>query len=408
MYKEYVVRLFPSKEQEKLFWMHINACRFIWNFMIDQNIKRLRYFHMLCSYYDMCYILSLMKLDDSFSWLYEVSNHSLQLTCGDLEKSLKRFKEKTAKFPKYKSKKKEKPSFPVSQDKRKVYFSSGGFIQIPKCGRVKCRFDYRKENIDLTKIRNQITNPRISLSKNGKWILTFGIECESQAFYEFTNGPLGIDMGIKEAATYSYIDRNGEVHTEILHNINKSKKIKNLDRKIKRAQRNISRKVRVSKKQKYDIYSSKRFRKEVLRLRKLYFHRSRMIKDEYNKFAHYIVTCLRPKYIILETLNLPGIAKSKFLSKEISDVNLSYLRNKIEYKGDRYNIPILYVPRNYPSSQLCSSCGNRKKMPLSSRTYVCPKCGMVLDRDVNASMNLMNYKDFRNDSNVFIINQKHV
>ena len=133
-----------------------------------------------------------------------------------------------------------------------------------------------------------------------------------------------------------------------------------------------------------------------------------MIKDEYNKFAHYIVTYLRPKYIILETLNLPGIAKSKFLSKEISDVNLSYLRNKIEYKGDQYNIPILYVPRNYPSSQLCSSCGNRKKMPLSSRTYVCPKCGMVLDRDVNASMNLMNYKDFRNDSNVFIINQKHV
>ena len=112
--------------------------------------------------------------------------------------------------------------------------------------------------------------------------------------------------------------------------------------------------------------------------------------------------------IWLEDLDIEAMRKIKHLSKEISDANWGLFRRMLEYKGEYFGIPVLYVPKRYPSSQLCSCCGFKQKMPLSKRVYECPNCGMKLDRDVNASMNLMYYKDYRNEDSFTIYLDKHV
>lgn len=405
-FKKYKVRLFPTKDQEKMFWKHIHACRWMWNYAIRLNIDNHIKTDKFLNRYDYSKIITKLKENEKFNWIADVSVHLLYRVCDNVWSSYSRYLHKKAKLPGFKSRKTAKNSFPVRSSNNATYFISDSLIRIPKCGKIKCRIDYRKENIGHSILR--LYDPYIKHTANGKWILTFSSEIENQDFVMNENGPLGIDMGIKEAATYSYEDLNGNIHTDVVHNINKSKTIKDLDRKITHIHRNISRKVLMAKKLGYDWNSSKRYQKELKRFRKLLYHRSNIIKDEYDKITSHIIYNIRPSIIWLEDLDIEAMRKIKHLSKEISDANWGLFRRMLEYKGEYFGIPVLYVPKRYPSSQLCSCCGFKQKMPLSKRVYECPNCGMKLDRDVNASMNLMYYKDYRNEDSFTIYLDKHV
>ena len=390
-FKGYKVRLYPTKEQEKMFWKHIHTCRALWNIMLEQNMLRYDILHAHMNYYDMAKLLTGLKEMDEYSWLKEVSNASLQRVCRNLNTAYEKFFNKSTvnRHPKFKNKRHAKRIFPVNPDNNKTYIYSGTLIHIPKCGKVKYKFDYRKENIDLFNIK--FFNPYITYTSNGKWILSFEVEYENQVL-DNKNYSLGIDMGLRRAATYSYRKFDGFVVTEFVENINKNKKLISLDRKINHIHTSINRKYMASKKYKYDVYSSNRFKTEVEKLRKLYYHRTNIIRDYYHKITSHIVYDIRPSYIIMEDLNIKKLLKNGYISYSVAKANWGEFFRKILYKADACTIPVHKVPRFYPSSLLCSNCGAKRKLKNSQTQYLCHECGLIIDRDINASINLMNYK----------------
>lgn len=410
-YKRFKVRLFPNKHQEEMFWKHINACRWIWNYMIDYQKLNKEILNSHLTDIGLSNLITILKIDDDFSWLKEVSRHSLVMTCKDLWRVYDRHHKNLSNLPKYKSKKYSKPVFPVRDDHNATYFKSADRIQIPKCGKVKCRFDYRKYSIDLEEIK--LLDPRIYLSNNGKWILSFAANIEdidNQDFMFFNSVSLGIDMGVQKLATISYIDMSGKVNYEVLKNINKSKKIRQIDSRIKHTQRAIRRKIRCAKRYGYNIFESKRYWKCRAKYKKLLFRKINIIEDLYDKFTSHIVYDLRPSIIWLEELSI-----KKFLSKArrplpsvLKYCKWGLFRRMIEYKASSIGISVMYVPRNFPSSQICSSCGSKKKLDLRDRFYVCDCCGMIMDRDENAAKNLMRYVDYRNKDYPIIYQDKHI
>ena len=209
-FKRYTVRLFPNKDQEKMFWKHIHACRFIWNYMIDYQALNKKLLNVHLGRYELSSLLTMLKHDEEYSWINEVSRHSLVIVCTDLSRIYDRYHRGLSNLPNYKTKKGSKNIFPIRDDHNATYFKSFDCIQIPKCGKVKCRFDYRKISINLQSVK--LRNPRIYFTNNEKWILSFAAEIDkidNQDFMVFKNGPLGIDMGIKNLAVISYKDMNG-------------------------------------------------------------------------------------------------------------------------------------------------------------------------------------------------------
>lgn len=390
-YKTFKVRLFPTKDQEKMLWKHIHTCRAFWNFMLELNIDTLNSFNKRLSYYEMCKIITTLKEYEEMQWLNDVSLHSLQRVCDNLNDAYqKHFKNpKNYGYPKFKGRKKSVNSFPISSYNAENRFISNDCIKICRCGRIKCRFNYRTINFDKIKDK-PFLNPQITFTNNGKWILTFSLEHENQVFKN-KNNSLGLDMGIKDAAIYSYKDKDGIIHSDTIENLNKDKKLKKLDYEIIKLERIISRKYRTSKRLGYEFRSSNRYRKTVNKLRKLYYHRMNIIKDYYHKSSSHIVYDIHPSFIFIEDLNISGLLKNRRVSKNIAYVSWYSFQIMLQYKAERIGIPICKVPRFYPSSQICSNCGSIHKLKLSERTYFCPDCGLIIDRDINASINLMNY-----------------
>ena len=147
MIKAYKIRLYPTEEQEQLMWKHIGSCRFIWNWMLAKQEELYKQGEKHLSAFSMIKLLTPLKNDNEHEWLYEVSNTSCQIICRDLDKAYKEFFAKRHGFPKLKSRKRSKPSFPVCNEKLRIV--SDTVIQIQKLGRVKCRIDNRL-NADVT------------------------------------------------------------------------------------------------------------------------------------------------------------------------------------------------------------------------------------------------------------------
>ena len=380
MIKSYKVKLIPNQEQEELLWKHVNACRFVWNWGLDSQIK----FYKLGEKYMSGYSLKkeLTKLKKEELWLNGVSSQSLAQSILDLDLAYKRFFKKESKFPNFKSKKKEIPRFSIRTDA--LYFTNNSF-NIEKIGKIKS-----KTKMKLPEGRNFIKyiNARIKYI-NGKWILSFGLEVENQDKPELTNESMGIDLGIKELAIVSKGTKNF-----IFKNINKTKKIKRLKSKLKHMQRVVSRKYYTNNKLK--IYDKKWTKSNSIikyekKIAKLQYKLSNIRKDYTHKTTTELINML-PYRIVIEDLNVKGMMKNRHLSKAIQEQNFYEFRRQIEYKSKWKGIEVILADRFFPSSKTCSNCGYIKSdLKLKDRIYKCNDCGFEIDRDVNASLNLMNY-----------------
>lgn len=174
MIKSFKIRIYPTKDQEVLLWKHIGSCRFIYNYMLNLQEENYKNGGKLYSAFDMNKILTPMKKQQEYEWLNEVSNKSLQRTCSDLYEAYKRFFKKTTKHPKFKSKKRSKPNFPIRVET--LYFNEKA-CHIEKIGKVKYKTDL---NLPLGK-EAKFWNARISFNQTSqKWFLSFGMECENQ------------------------------------------------------------------------------------------------------------------------------------------------------------------------------------------------------------------------------------
>lgn len=371
--KSYKIRLYPTKEQEELMWKHVHACRFVWNYFIDLNSTNYKNGIKKMSGYDMIRNLKNIKKENGNEWLSEVSNASLSAICRDVDKAYIMFFKGVSNYPKFKSKKRSKNVFPVRHDSYKAFHFEDDSVKVEKIGKIKIK----PTNIPLN---CKYINPRISYIGN-KWILAVGIECENQTL-DLTNKSMGIDLGIKELAVVSY----GEDQI-VFHNINKSKRVKTLEHKLKHISRVINRKYRTNKS--YDktngILKYERIQKEI-------YYKLHNIRLNYIHQTTHNLISMKPRRVVMEDLNVIGMMKNHNLAKSISDQRFAEFIRQMKYKCEWNNIEFVQADRFYPSSKTCSCCGSIKPiLKLKDRVYKCEDCGLVIDRDYNAAINLMNY-----------------
>ena len=317
MIKGYKIRLYPTKEQEILLNKHIDCCRFIWNFMINrqQLLHKENKKHMSSN--DMCKLITSIKKDDKYKWLNDVANCSLQSVCRDLGSTYSLFFNKKCSYPKFKSKKKSKRTFPLRSDK--TYFRNEKYITIPKIKELKYKTDFTfKYGLNGTKL----LNPRIS-NINNKWFISFSVEYDNQVSIDNKNGSLGIDLGVKELAiTY----HNGEIKK--FHNINKSYKMKMLENKLKHYQRVAARKYRNSDKK---VSTSNNLLKVYDKINKTYQKMNNIRTNYIHQVTNEIILC-NANRVVMEDLALSNMIKNKHLSKALKDQRLYDFIKKMKYK----------------------------------------------------------------------------
>ena len=198
---------------------------------------------------------------------------------------------------------------------------------------------------------------------------------------------LGIDLGIKNTAICS--------DGRIFNNVNKTNEVKRLKNKLKREQRKLSRSIEYAKSNKINLKECKNFNKKKLKIQKI-FYRLNCIRDDYNNKVVNEITRTKLKYITIEDLKISNIMKNKYLSKAIQEQNFYSIRLKLISKCKERNIELRLVDTFYPSSKTCSCCGNIKRdLNLNDRIYKCFNCGLKIDRDYNASINLKKAKLYK-------------
>jgi len=303
------------------------------------------------------------------TWLNQVSNNVAKQAVKDACNAYKNFFNKLSKKPKFKSKKKSKLSF--YNDCCKLKFKTN-LVLIEKVGWIRC-------NESL--LNQRFTNPRVSF--DGKyWYLSVGIEQELEK-QELTKEIIGTDLGIKDTAILS----NGKKYK----NINKKINIKKVKKKLRRLQRQVSRKYEKNK-------EGTRYQKtaNIVKLEKkirLLHRRLSNIRLNYNHQITTEIVKTKPSKIVIEDLNIKGMMKNRHLAKAIQEQCLYNLIQLLMYKCCMYGIELVKADRWFPSSKTCSKCGKVKKdLKLSDRVYRCEECGNEIDRDINAAINLANYK----------------
>lgn len=375
MYKNFKVRLYLTEDQEILVRKHIGCSRFIWNYMLAEQIRRRENGEKHLSRFDMMNLLTPLKKQEEYEFLNEVSNSTLKVICTDLNQAYQNFFKKNAKFPKFKSKHKSKLAFPICAER--FYFAKN-YAQIQKLGHVKYK---SSKPIPLGRGVAKFTNPRISFV-NGKWILSFCMECENQTVYTEHKGRIGIDLGVKELAVVSV---NGEQMN--FHNINKSKRVRTLKHKLKHLQRKVSRKYRTNG----NYEKTKSILKTEAQIKEIHYRLANIRLNYIHQTTHKL-TELYPEVITMEDLNVSGMMKNRHLARAIQEQCFYEFRRQMEYKCEMKGIKIQFADRLYPSSKTCSCCGHIKKdLKLKDRTYICSECGLKIDRDFNAALNLERY-----------------
>lgn len=380
MIKSYKIRIYPTKEQEQKLWQHIGAVRFIWNYMLDLQQRRYEEGEKHLSAFDMNKLLTPLKKQEQFVWLSNVSITSLQRACSDLALAYNSYLKKVANRPKPKSRKRSKPNYAANS--RNFYLKDNCLLNIEKVGKVKYKTDFC---LPIGMHATKFSNVRVSyVQATNKWLVSFGIECESQA-PELNDYSVGIDLGVKDLAT---VECNGE--QIVFHNINKSKRIRFLKRRLKHLQRAVSRKYEANK-QGNKYVKTKNIEKLEQEIRRVHARITNIRDDYIHQTTHKLVSML-PRRVVMEDLNVSGLMKNKHLSKAISEQCfykfIEYMRYKCAWNG----IEFVQADRFYPSSKTCSCCGEVKRdLKLKDRTYTCSSCGLVIDRDYNAAINLSRY-----------------
>ena len=374
MIKSIKIRLSPTKEQEELMFQSVGIARFAYNWglskweeMYKEGLKPSK------AKIKKEFNNSIRKNDD-FKWLYNVSGQITAQAFADLEDAYKNFFDGLAQRPKFKNKKKSKKSFYVRYDAIKF---SNNRVNIEKIGKVKYSSNYKIPKLD------KYTNPRCHF--DGKyWYLTFGFEHgESQASLN-EDLSIGIDLGISHLAIVNHLDNP-------IKNINKSKEVRRLKKKLKRLQRQVSRKYEMNKKGSKFVKTNNiiKLEKQI----KLVHRRLNNIRNNHIHQATSKIIKLNPYRVVMEGLNVSGMMKNKHLAEKIAEQKFYEFKRQMKYKCEFNKIEFFEADRWYPSSKACSCCKNIKKdLKLSDRTYTCNECGLVIDRDKNASINLGNYK----------------
>ena len=374
--------LIPNNKQKTKLFQCCSVGRFAYNWTLGKQQENYKNGGKFISDNDLRKEFTQLKKTKEYEWLNQYSNNIPKQAIKDACDSYKKFFKGYSKFPKFKSKKKSKPSFYV--DNIKIQFTDT-HVKLEKISNSTKKNKSKLNWIRLAEkgripIDCKYSNPRVTFDGINFWI-SVSIEVEDNIELPINNG-VGIDLGIKDLAICS--DNN------TYKNINKTKEIKRLKKKKRRLQRKVSRKYLINKKGVCYHKTSNiiKLENQLLKLN----HRLTNIRHNYLHKTTSEIINRKPMFIALEDLNVTGMMKNKHLAKAIQDQSFYEFKRIISYKANWNNIKIIEVPRFYPSSKTCSECGSIKKdLKLSDRKYICLECGCVIDRDFNASINLIKY-----------------
>ena len=370
--KTFKTKLKLNNKQRTRLFKNASVSRFVYNLTLEMQETNYKNGGKFLSDCEIRKVITIRKKDD-LAWLYDYNCDIVKQAVKDACKAYKKFFNKKAKKPKFKSAKLTKPSFYVDGWKLKI---ENGCVKIPLCTKIKLyEKDYIPEGLNYQ-------NPRITFD-GIDWWLSVGLPIEIEQ-YELTDEIIGIDLGLKELATCS----NGMV----FHNVAKSKEYQKVNKSLKQKQRQISRKYEMNKQGNKFIKTSN-IKKLERRIQKKRIKLDNIKKDYFHKSSTALVRT-KPKAIVLEDLNVAGMRKNKHLSHSLQETSISTFKQMLISKAESYGIEVVLADRFYPSSQICSHCGSRRSIKLSERTYKCPVCGLEIDRDLNASINLKHYREF--------------
>ena len=383
MYKSIKIELKLTKEQKIQVCKTIGTERFIYNEYIKYNQEQYELGNKFVSAFDFSKYINNIYLPSNpdKKWIKEVSSKSVKQAMIYGEKAFKNFFKGLSGFPVFKKKGKNELGAYFVKDGKKDFEFYRHKIKIPtlKFVRVK-EYGYIPKNANI----KSGTISKIA----DRYFLSLVIEVDDIVKTENKSiKGLGIDLGIKDTAICS----DGRV----FKNINKTKKVKKMKKKLKREQRKMSRSIEYSKSKKIKLKDLKNFNKKKLKVQRL-FYKLNCIRDDYNNKIVYEITRTKLKYITIEDLKVSNMIKNKHLSKAIQEQNFFSIRTKLINKCKERNIELRLVDTFYPSSKTCSCCGSIKKdLKLNNRIYKCSNCGLEIDRDYNASINLEKAKVYK-------------
>lgn len=391
MLKAFKTEVYPTQVQKQKINQSIGVCRWLYNSYLAKNNELYELYKnneidkkdafMSANSFDK-YINNEVKTLEEYKWINSCGSKARKKAICNAEIAYKRFFKGQSKFPRFKKKK--------NQDV-KLYF--------PKNSKNDFKVDRHRINIPTLKwvrlkekgyipINTKVINGTVSRKANRYYV---SIVCEidwNVPSGEYTKG-LGIDLGIKDLAICS--------NKVTYKNINKTQRVKKLEKKLKREQKRLSRKyesLKIRNKKEKGEATRQNIQKQVVKVQRLHQKLANIRTDYINKTASEIVK-QKPSYITIENLAVSNMMKNRHLSKAVAQQKFYEFRSKLEYKCKLFGVELRIVDRFYPSSKLCHSCGSIKKdLKLSDRIYKC-ECGYIEDRDLNASFNLRDAKIYK-------------
>lgn len=383
--RAYKIEINPTTEQKSKIHQTIGVSRFIYNFYIAHNKEVYESKGKFISGMDFSKWLNneYIPNNQDMKWIRDVSSKATKQAIMNGDKAFKDFFKKTKGFPKFKKKKNQDVKAYFPKNNKTDWTIERHRVKIPTLGWV------RLKEFGYIPINSIVKSDTVS-QKSDRYYVSILVGEDDIQVSKCTIEGIGIDLGIKDFAICS----NGSK----FKNINKTSTVKKVEKKLKREQRKLSRKyesLKVRNKNiKEGVATRQNIQKQIVKVQKIHQRLANIRTDYINKTVFQVIE-QKPGYITIEDLNVTGMMKNKHLSKAISSQKFFEFRTKLTAKCKQNNIELRVADRWYPSSKTCSQCGEvNNGLKLKDRVYKC-ECGLSIDRDLNASINLKNAKKYK-------------